>query len=458
MNDPRPIYYFLTEDIHNAKERNEIEYLTKSGRVVLVSRGADKVNIPNVRHLRLPVQSGYAAKALLIWTKICYLICRIANSASDISFPSRNIYSGGKLVQRLTNLWWRIKLLPVVNKLLPGYDWTYFAPVRLWQALACKRKLRRGARVIIHDSLILRLGKFTSLISLTRRSGVHTVGNVKSWDNPFYTQFAAGADAYLVWSESMWQDVARVHKMARRPIHVWGARPFYNFAHTVERLKVQPLLRSEVLTVGYAAAFCDSVMVKHEVAVLVRIAAEFSRLAPAVKILVRPYPILPVSEYADLVKCANVVMVDIQGPLMDRYNDGREFIRFGSDEERIDYLARCDCFLSMATSFTMEAAIFGLPIVHFFMRPADCTTASEHEFFERITISDHLDVYFNQGLFLSSDYAHLIGRTLQACDPASPAYTTAQLLLRRLGIPSENSTWADTAQKLWSDLKPAVLR
>lgn len=135
MSNNLTVIYFLTEDLNNHKERNEIEYLTRLGRVVLVSRGTARANIPGVRQVLLPSYSAIAMRAFAIWTKICYLLCRIANSASDIEFPSRNIYSGTKLIRSLINGVWRLKLVGWVNRLLPAYDTLYFFPFRVALAL-----------------------------------------------------------------------------------------------------------------------------------------------------------------------------------------------------------------------------------------------------------------------------------------------------------------------------------
>lgn len=460
-SDERLIFYFLTADLRNIKERNEIEYLRRIGRVVLVSRQGVRERIPGAKCLPLAPQASRSVVASIIWTKLCYLLCRIAASSTDMEFPSRNIYTGNALVRAVINQLWKLKRLSWVNRWLPTYDQIYFAPFRLAAFFTSKRltaRRPRARRIIVHDALVLRLTGFAGLIAVARRSGIQTIGNVKSWDNPFYSQFASGADAYLVWSSSMWADVKAAHRLPDRPVHVWGARPFFNFAHALARSSRTQRTEDGSFVVGYAAAFCDTLMLQHEMAVIGKIATELHTWLPNSKILVRPYPILPLSEYAPLARYPNVVLNEIQGEVIDRYNDGRELIRFGSDEERIDYLARCDCFLSIATSFTIEAAMFGLPVVHFYIPPGRCANGGEFTLFQRISISDHLLVYFNQELLMANNYVTLVEQIAAACTGQSAARQRAQASIRRIGVPEDQDGWYRPATTLASDLQSGAFR
>jgi hypothetical protein len=452
----RLVFYFLTHDLRNKKERNEIEYLSRVGRVVLVSCSGKRESIAGARHLSLGSLTPRVARLYLAWTRIAYLVARIARSSTDLEFPARNIYAGNRLVRTIVNRFWKFKRLSWVNRWLPTYDQVYFAPFRLAALFGRKPRGRSGRyrRVLVHDALLLRLEGFAAFIARARRGGVQTVANIKSWDNPFYSQFARSADAFLVWSRGMWADVQSTHELADRPVHVWGARPFFNFSHALSSSQFRAQARGPGITIGYAAAFCDGHMVAHEVAVVRRIALELQQRLPQAKLLVRPYPILPLSAYGSLAVLPNVEILDIKGELTDRFGDGREFIRFGSDEERLDYLSRCDCFLSLATSFTIEAAMCGLPVVHFFMRPEKCASREEFAVFQRIAISDHLDVYFNRELLSAHGYEEL-SRVLEAtCSGPSIARQRAATSIRKIGIPEEFAGWHRLAATLASDIRP----
>lgn len=452
------IFYYLTEDSCNLKEANEINYLRTIGRVVVVTRGGtSKVHHDiGIKKLNIPGQSQSVVSAIFLWTKICYLLCRPSNSLTDKGFPARNIYTGHLIVRWLINRLWWVKYFPLINKILPTYEALYFGPFRLARLFVRdkQRSDKRFQRIVVHDSLILRLTRFTSFILLARRSGMRTVANVKSWDNPFYSQFIHGATGYLTWSQSMWCDVQRFHQSASAANHCWGPRPFYNFADAVRVTDRRPNRASGTIVLGYAAAFCDTLMAAHEVQVVAGLAKELLASGADVKILLRPYPIVPISSYAPLLACPNVEIIDIKGSASDRYGDGREIIRFGSDEERMEYLSHCHCFLSIATSFTFEAAIFGLPVVQYFVPKQERCTEHELEFFARLDISDHILNYFLKHLPVAASVAELACLVQRISnDPASQ--NTNASLMTAMGFPSRSTQWDEGSAHLVEALKLA---
>ncbi len=452
------VFYYLTEDSVNPKERNEVEYLRSIGRVVLVTRGGSS----NVRHergvkcLNLPGQSKAVIATYFLWTKICYLICRTSDSLTDRGFPLRNIYTGHPWVRWLVNTMWPIKYISLINRLLPTYEALYFAPFRFVCLFVRdkRRSVRYFQRIVVHDALILRLTRFTPFILSARRRGASTIANVKSWDNPFYSQFVRGANGYLTWSESMWRDVQSVHQVHTSAHHVWGPRPFYNFANAVRLSNRQPNTADGTLVIGYAAAFCDTLMASYEVQVIADIAKDLQARGVDAKILLRPYPIVPLLSYQPLLRHSNVEIVDIQDPPSDRYGDGREMIRFGSDEERIQYLSRCHCFLSIATSFTFEAAIFGLPVLQYFVPKEERQTRHEALFFERLDISDHILKYFLPFLPVVKDTAEL-ARLITAFETDSALGLPPVEMMKVMGFPHACETWDGRSRQLIAEMELA---
>lgn len=454
MSTEHTVIYYLTEDPNNLKERNEIEYLTSIGRVVLVSHGTKRSSIPRVRQILLPPQSILLTRLIIIWTKFCYLFSKIAHSTQDIRYPERNIYTGTKLTRDIVNKLWIIKLVPWINRFLPTYDWLYFIPFRIALSMTLTKKIRHNCRffrVVVHDALILRLVKFTILIAQARRSGIKIVGNIKSWDNPFYSQFSTAANGYLVWSESMWRDVQKVHSLGKKVVQIWGARPFYQYHQVVERYKGELLAKGKTsahFNIGYAAAFTDELMAQHEIALIIKIADYLRIYIPSAVIRVRPYPIIPLQFYAALTDLQNVELVDITG-VVDQYQYGTKSYEYrkGSDLERCAYLSTCDCFLSIATSFSFEAAVYGLPIVHLYRSPEHCIDVSEREFFLRLAISDHL-YYFTESLATARDYDDLIMMLEQIRTGESEARYLGDKLLRSIGIPGPDETWPSDPNSL----------
>ena len=440
------LFYYLTEDSGNPKERNEVDYLRSIGRVVVVTRNASSPTHHghDAKYLNLPSQSRPAVSAYFLWTKICYLLCRPSNSLTDKFFPVRNVYTGHPVVRWLVNNLWPAKYWRLINGLLPTFETLYFAPFRLARLFVRdkRRSTSRVRRIVVHDALILRLTRFTPFILAARSNAICTLANVRSWDNPYYSQFTEGASGYLTWSQSMWSDVQRFHHVGSAAHHTWGPRPFYNFASAIRRANCGPNTAPGSTMIGYAAAFCHASMAAHEAEVIAGIAANLKANGVNAKILFRPYPTMPRSTYEPLFSYPSVEIVDITGVPSDRYGDGREMIRFGSDEERVQYLARCHCFLSIATSFTFEAALFGLPVIQYFVPKEDRVAAYESAFFGHLDISDHIVNYFLRLLPLATDTASLVS-FIRAIETNPALRELPQKMLAVMGFPPENTAWDD---------------
>ena len=458
MNFKKNIIYFLTENINSEKEQNEIEYLKLIGSVIVVSPVKGKIRIPNVKYIELTASTKKYIRLIVLWSKICYLLSRIGESQTDKRFDLRNLYTGNFLTRLIVNCIWRIKVLTKFNSILPRYDTVYFLPFKLMLGLRNKKpKSSKNNRVLVHDALILRITPFVSLITQARIWGWSTLGNVKSWDNPFYSQFCTSVNGYLVWGLSMWRDIQKVHKVEKKLIHSWGARSFFSYCQFAREYLVgferQTPPKDGIFKIGYAAAFCDELMGKYEIAVILKIANSLKKNIPQAVIYVRPYPILPAHFYQDLEKHTNVRVVGIAGPV-DIYLDGEKTFEFrkGNEKERCEYLAGCDCFLSIATSFTFEAAVFRLPIVHFNLMPEYCNVEAEREFFMRLAISDHLH-YLTDSLPTSHGYDDLILKFKEVMISPKKFEINSVQLLEDIGIPQLNSSWTQGASMLKEELR-----
>lgn len=458
MHKNKLVIYFLTEDINNVKERNEIEFLRGLGRVVLVT-AVRQSEAPGVKQLVVAKPSTAAIRLRIIWSKACYVLARLAESQTDYEFPSRNIYTGNAAFRKLINTLWVLKKQTWFNRLLPSYDRLYFLPfsfantvTRLFSKKQRSPRSKQFSRVVVHDSLGLRLVNFVPFIADARNEGIKCLANVKSWDNPFYSQFCAAADGYALWSENMWEDIAHGHALPRRFLLKWGARPFYAYwssARSASAFKPRAGFTPErSLKIGYAAAFCDTIMGRCEIEVIKKLAVAMQKSRPQDVLLFRPYPIIPAAFYEELLQFPNIEIIDIGGKEVDRYGDGRELIKFGSNPERLDYLSRCDCFLSIATSFTIEAAIFGLPIVHLALPSAGCETVEEREFFKRIEISDHLEKYYKSSFTLAQSYEAFVAKTVECIVNAEKSTTLNHDFLTRIGIPKLDQEWPEPTPEL----------
>jgi hypothetical protein len=449
--DQKPVVYYLTEDVFNKKEIDEIQLLCSVARVVLVTPQACPKNSLGLHQVRVAPMSARAERLYNLWSRVCFMLCQLAPSAGDINFPRRNIYQTSATAKAIVNALWRFKQIAVFNRCLPRYDTLYFLPAHLASMSQGTGRHSARRKVFVHDALLVRMNKFAPFLASARAQGHSTLCSVKSWDNPFYSQLATNCDGYLLWSQAMAEDIRCTHPKGPRSFMAWGARPFQSI---VNEAKHSPAAHSNGsrshFTLGYAAAFCDPIMADHEVGAIAAIAEELSRRSPTTRLLFRPYPTLPLSLYARLDVLSNVQIMDIAGPATDRFGDGRETIKFGSDQERLQFLGRCDAFLSLATSFTIEAAIAGTPVVHLHKEPLACTTSDERAIFGRIDVSDHLLKYYKGGLNLAQSgeqLAEWIDRIKTGrFDP-----TPQQTLLSRMGVTPEL-----LAHEASTSLQPAI--
>ncbi len=439
------IIYYLTTDTNNPKELDEIDFLKQIGHVVLVTTTEHKTLI-NVKQLRLKTYTSLQWNIHMFWMRFCIIFSWMADCTANHDFPERNIYLNSKILTKLINGIWRIKKMKWINKILPVYDILYFAPFRLWQVVKGRHhplatKVYR--RVIVHDSVLVRLGPLTPFVSWARANGLKSIANVKSWDNPLYTQFSTRADGYLVWGESMWHDIRKIQHIKNECVCYWGARQFTRFLATVKAESCQKqeydLVKPGKILIGYAAAFGDLKMGAYEVELIKSIANYIEEFLPTAILQFRPYPAAPPSMYDPLVTCANITIQNIQGPTHDRFGDGREFVRFGSESERLSYLEHCDCFLSLATTFTIEAAIVGVPIVHLYLESDSRKSIAEQQVFRRIDISYHIMKYYKDTLYTANNYKDLIEKLLFSVTKRNECLVHGGILLEKLGITSLSS-------------------
>jgi hypothetical protein len=240
-----------------------------------------------------------------------------------------------------------------------------------------------------------------------RERGAVLLSDVKSWDNPFYSQLFAPADGFTVWGEESAKDMRTTHPRARAPAFAWSARSMLPFIEYVSASADRAPPDHEALIIGYAAGYCEHVLQVDELEVVLQIAAALERHDPTARILFRPYPTQPKEAYARLTDQPNIVVDWIAGEATDRFGDGRETIVFGSPREKLIYLDRCHVFLSLVTSFTIEAAIADRAIVHFWLSPDQRRTSAERRLFDSVDISDHITKYFRGLLPVQTTYAGL---------------------------------------------------
>jgi len=114
----------------------------------------------------------------------------------------------------------------------------------------------------------------------------------------------------------------------------------------------------------------------------------------------------------------------------------------------------CHCFLSIATTFTFEAALFGTPIIQYFVSKDERRTEHESALFERLDISDHILNYLLPYLPVAKDTSALVGfiNVVLTDDTLRKSYLT---MMAVMGFPHERATWNEDSRHFIADLQLA---
>ena len=453
------VIYYVTDDLHNTREYNEIQLLNEVARVVIVSQPGSGSHPLGLRQVRASVPCGRRASWLQSWARMSFLLCRVGQGEIDRRFPERNLFTGGALFRRMVNSFWSIKSAPLISRLLPNYSSLFFSPFRIAQLWRHpKAHARRYQRVVVFDSVLNRVAHFAPFIESQRQRGAVLVANVKSWDNAFYARLATEADGFLVWSPSIWQDLQNTHRLRSSRYIAWGARSFFDFqAQSPAISAVRPRASDAPFTLGYAAAYAHPRMAYREAQVIAEVSRQLQLRWPGMRLLFRPYPTLNPEVYEVLRSTPGVEIHCIEGAPQDRFGDGREVIRFGSSAEKLAFLEKCDVYLSLATSFTFEAMLVGCPILQLALAPSHRQSTAEKEIFRWVDISDHLQSYFMRELPLAHSYADVVAHLQQLEVLKANSMAATQRLTHRLRLPGapQQPAQAELVQQLnrfFSDL------
>lgn len=375
---------WLLEDTVNSKLKGYISLLAKNN----IEISKILTTNPNKNHWGISQQTikPNIVGGTNILLKISYLFGQSVNSLTDIHFPKRNVYSY-QFISGLINIFWLIKL-KWFNKVLPSYTKT----IKLLRGRRNSKNccsILQGIDCIVVDSLWIRNINFLDLILYSKRKQIKVVVYVSSWDNSFYSQFIDLGDIYLVWSQMMMDDLKTIQKIEPKEWIFSGPiifNKFYQISKTIGDI-------SSDRTITYAFAFADSIMLPFEVSFVKLIASSLQSIGW--KLIVRPYPTTTLNELSDLNNIENVEIYTIPSAKIDRYGDGKELISFSSEEERLGFLLKGRVFLSLGTSFTIEASLSNIPIFHLVLDEKASKTESIIEIAKRINLSDHIMRYYN---------------------------------------------------------------
>lgn len=383
-------------------------------------------------HAGAPLQTLRHGKmfyaGMRLWVKACTLLAALPVSNIARRFSERNVYQKSRLLTHFVNAIWKMKLTPSINARLPNFaTLAYLYPFGKSGAkqviAACKPDL------VVYNSLVVTAYPFIALLKECQAQQIQRVANVRSWDNPYYLQFDSTADRYLVWSAFMAHTISASQHGLTLDAVAWGPNILKNFYEPSSRYSRTN--GAGALTIGYAAAFGETTAGLAEFRLIGKIANFLNSNGVRCKILYRPYPTVATELFLAHQEGDAVELCGIDANIVDRYGDGRELIRFGTPQEKKRFLDSCDLFLSLGTTFTLEAIIHGAPVIHYFLPAEKRQSADEHLIFNRVEITcDHFDSYFAHCVEYITTAAELIASIHKMRSSASDH----EELLSRIGL------------------------
>lgn len=399
-------FYYLTEDLLHPANISEIKYLLNYyGSLIVITyqpRSSIVFRSRKLHYLCLDKKFTFVIGLQKSYGRIIYLISRIANNNTDYFFPKRNFYANSKIVTKLINNLWPLKLR--VNKYLPKFSTLYYLPLLVKRKFSCLiLKIYKidfsEYRTIVSDSLLTDHYKNINLLLSTAFTKSIKIGLVRSWDNPFYTQFDIKRNSYILWGEEMLKDLRKVHRFNPKVHSYSGPLILKDYFKKYRKINSNQALNKEKSKyIGYAAAFPDKIMIKHEIRLLIKLSKEIDKAKNYKKILFKPYPCVPIDTYEELLKYKNIEIYQSKRVFKRRNIYDDEFIGFDNESDKYNFCKKLNYFISLGTSFTFEALISEVDIVQLWI-PYEKRISNEiREIFIRLEISDHITKYFYKNL------------------------------------------------------------
>lgn len=390
---------FISNDLLNPKELYLAKKLRSKKKFIVLTTSIHSVDEFKKIVLTKNLLFIYFIK---LWNKYCFLISHPTNAVTNSDYINRAIHIQNPISFLLIKYFFSLKKL--IPSIFMRFTNIFLLPFQVLRLKYFFYKRSKPDRVVYFDPVTVKnLDLWYYIIYFYFHPRYELIAVTRSWDNVFYAQFFSNADKYLFWSEEMMIDFQKTHqkKVKYELIGPYLFEEFQNVYFSVcnnESMIFSNFLGdSKQIKVGYACAFPDEHMAKLEIKFLEKLANECNRTNTHHEVIffVRGYPNHSKSFYENLLSSGSRILIaDFENPMIDRYDDNHEKISFDSDLHKINFLANIDFFLSVATSFSIEAVLCNRPVIHFHLH-------ADQEFREinsYIKTADHLKKYFKDTL------------------------------------------------------------
>jgi len=184
---------------------------------------------------------------------------------------------------------------------------------------------------------------------------------IVSWDHPpKFTRFLQEEATYLVWGEEMANDMNIFHRVSLRNSLVVGAGQFNRLYEFIQEATNDTGGKPPTDYIYYIGTFGYDKLVKQELVVIKSTCELLRKIAPEIKVVFRPYPLLAKQGfYEELEKIDNLEF--------DSYSPVSRSTLFEVEdlEEKYHTIKNAKAVIHMGTTMGLEAALLDVPVVCF---------------------------------------------------------------------------------------------
>ena len=313
---------------------------------------------------------------------------------SEQQFNKRNIYSRNR---RLVNGLFFLK--KIVDRLigLPTYSeicrWLYS------NRYSDKPFAFKPEDVCLTDANLAHTSALIPAVVAAANKTSHLCSLVYSWDNTHYSTLNTFSDSYLTWNGINKKELEDYYGIDRDKIFVTGSLLMDYLLKTDLTKPDKSTGDDGSLRILYPAVFPqgDLVMARNEISFITDLGRYLHKKNPQIKLIFRSYPSLGAEDVLGTLREEPWVQIyeHKNYKTISRLGNKAEKISFVSSyQTKVDEFFEADILLSAGSTYTLEYAYSGMPIIHL-----DALTfsrnANNHDFFERLAIYGHLDVLSN---------------------------------------------------------------
>ncbi len=341
-----------------------------------------------------PVPHQFYSHSPSVAERFALMFFKPTKARQEQQFHKRNFYTSNR---------WVVNILFFIKKFvdrLIGLP-TYSEICRwLYSSSYCDRPLAfKPDDVCLTDANLRHVYRLIPAIVAAADKSSHLCSLVYSWDNTHYSTLNTFSDSYFTWNESNKKELEFYYGIDSDRVVVTGSLLMDYLLETDLTKPDRSTDDDGSLRILYPAVFAQSdlVMALNEISFITDLGRYLHAKNPQIKVIFRSYPSL--GEHDVLATLREEPWVQIYEhknyKTISRLGNKSEAISFVSNyQTKVDEFFEADILLSAGSTYTLEYAHSGMPIIHL-----DALTfsrnAKNYDFFERLAIYGHLDVLSN---------------------------------------------------------------